>query len=95
MAIQGLHAKIACLLFFLAFSIGAEAKTPRGTAARYQFVKATACPSTDRHRLPCPGYQVDHIIPLCFGGPDDPANMQWLTVEAHKAKTRLDLKACR
>lgn len=42
----------------------------------------------------CPGYQIDHIIALCAGGTDEPCNMQWLTVEAHKAKTRNDLKLC-
>jgi hypothetical protein len=30
---------------------------------------------------------VDHRIPLSQGGPDDPANMQWLTIAEHEAKT--------
>jgi hypothetical protein len=27
----------------------------------------------------CPGYVVDHIMPLCAGGADDPANMMWMS----------------
>lgn len=33
------------------------------------------------------GYEVDHIWPLSEGGPDTPANMQLLTIEAHHQKT--------
>lgn len=29
------------------------------------------------------------------GGRDDVANLQWLTVEEHKAKTRVEVKLCR
>jgi hypothetical protein len=29
----------------------------------------------------CPGYVVDHIVPLKRGGSDTPANMQWQTKE--------------
>lgn len=59
------------------------------------FVNQKACPSTGLHRLPCPGWHMDHIIPLCAGGPDDTENLQWLTKEDHKNKTRVDLRLCR
>ncbi len=71
------------------------AKAKRSTVERHAFVKAVACPATDRHRLPCPGYQIDHITPLCAGGADHRNNMQWLTIEDHKAKTRGDVKSCK
>ncbi len=38
-----------------------------------------------------PGYEVDHIVPLARGGADKPSNMQWLTIPAHKRKTRWEL----
>nr|WP_315471728.1 HNH endonuclease signature motif containing protein [uncultured Rhodoferax sp.] len=38
---------------------------------------------------------MDHIIPLCAGGADSAENLQWLTREDHKAKTRIDVRECR
>ena len=35
-----------------------------------------------------PGYVVDHIVPLKRGGADTPANMQWQTEAAAKAKDK-------
>jgi len=40
-------------------------------------------------------YVVDHIVPLCLGGPDCGCNFQFLTLVEHKRKTRKDLRACR
>lgn len=42
-----------------------------------------------------PGYEVDHIVPLCAGGADRPENMQLLTKRQHREKTREDLRLCR
>ena len=60
-----------------------------------EFQKIQPCPSTGRTRGACPGYQRDHIVPLCRGGADNVGNMQWLSVPAHKAKTRADVRGCR
>lgn len=60
----------------------------RSNAARHQFANEQACPSTGQHRLPCPGWRIDHIIPLKRCGTDTTVNMQWLTIEAWKAKSR-------
>lgn len=68
---------------------------PRSSSARAEFVKANPCPATGKARGACPGWQVDHRIALCAGGDDAAHNMQWLTVEAHKAKTRIDVRECR
>lgn len=73
----------------------AIAPPPRTAAAVRQFRREHACPVTGRHRGPCPGYEVDHITPLCAGGADAPANMQWLAVSEHRAKTRTDRATCR
>lgn len=72
-----------------------NAKQLRSTAERHAFVKDTACPATGRHRLPCPGYIIDHIEPLCAGGADHRSNMQWQTVEEAKIKDRSERDMCR
>ena len=67
----------------------------RSGPAAHQFRKANPCPSTGRIAGACPGWEVDHRIPLCAGGADRPENMQWLTKEKHAEKTREDVMACR
>lgn len=37
-----------------------------------------------------PGHVVDHIVPLAWGGPDIPSNMQWQTAAEAKAKDRIE-----
>lgn len=81
---------IACCSLFTA----ASAKLPRSHTAIHAFVKANACPSTGQHRLPCPGYAIDHIKALACGGADAPENMQWQTREAAKAKDKWERKEC-
>jgi 5-methylcytosine-specific restriction endonuclease McrA len=73
----------------------AEAKTVRSPRQCAEFVRLNPCPVTGKTRGKCPGWEVDHVIPLKCGGADHPANMQWLTVEDHKAKTRREAKLCR
>lgn len=53
------------------------------------------CPASGKHRGPCPGYEVDHKIPLKCNGADAPHNMQWLTVEQHRIKTKREAGICR
>lgn len=72
----------------------AEAKQPRSAAAKSAFVKANPCPATGEHRVPCPGYVVDHIVALCAGGADSPANMQWQAVADAKAKDVFEVREC-
>ena len=68
---------------------------PRSAAAKAEFQRANPCPATSKSRGACPGWEIDHVIPLKCGGPDRPANMQWLTTEQHKAKTRSEARDCR
>jgi hypothetical protein len=62
----------------------------RSAAARADFKHDHPCPSTGLPEGPCPGYVIDHIKALKRGGPDTPSNMQWQTVEAAKAKDRIE-----
>jgi hypothetical protein len=60
----------------------------RSPQAKRSFRSSHPCPSTGRTRGACPGYEVDHRQPLFKGGTDSPSNMEWLTKEQHRAKTR-------
>jgi len=62
------------------------AETPRPAAAKDNFRKVNACPSTERNTGPCPGYEVEHVTPLACGGADSPGNMRWRTAGAGGSK---------
>ncbi len=60
----------------------------RSASAKKEFKRERPCPSTGKRRGSCPGYEIDHAIPLSCGGLDSPGNMQWLTKQKHKEKSR-------
>ena len=62
----------------------------RSRVAREAFQCQTPCPSTGLGQGACPGYVVDHIVPLKRGGADLPENMQWQTDEEAKAKDKVE-----
>lgn len=70
----------------------ANGEINRSSAARNEFVRSNPCPATRRTTGKCPGYHVDHIVPLACGGPDSPKNMQWLTAEANLKKGSMGCK---
>lgn len=76
------------MLLALSLIQDADAKIKRSAKAKREFKKEIPCPTTGKSRGSCPGYDIDHIIPLKRGGPDHPTNMQWLRVEEHREKTR-------
>jgi hypothetical protein len=65
-------------------------KTQRDPVQRAAFMHQHACPSTGKTKGRCPGYVVDHIKPLCAGGPDTPSNMQWQTVRQARQKDQVE-----
>ena len=67
----------------------------RSSKAKAAFQRSNPCPFNGAIRGRCPNHDIDHIEPLCAGGPDVPGNMQWITLEAHREKTQLDLHRCR
>jgi hypothetical protein len=85
----------AILAAVLALQVVSGTAIGRDLKQRAAFQRANPCPSTGKLRGACPGYVVDHIRPLCAGGPDSPANMQWQTIAEAKAKNRLELAECR
>jgi hypothetical protein len=62
----------------------------RSSTAKHDFERMNPCPSTGRTSGGCPGYVIDHVRPLATGGADSPSNMQWQTIEAAKAKDRIE-----
>ena len=67
----------------------------RSASARREFQRYYPCPSTHRNSGRCPGYVVDHVIPLACGGADRPSNMQWQIVKDAKAKDHTERRSCR
>ena len=68
--------------------------TERSQSEIRKFKSMNPCPSTGRRSGACPGYDIDHRVPLAAGGADRTSNMQWLSKSAHKAKTRAERKSC-
>lgn len=82
--------KILILLFLLAVSVSLFAE--RSRTERRRFMRTHPCPSTGKTVGACPGYVVDHIIPLQCCGPDKASNMQWQSVAEGKKKDRAEGK---
>lgn len=72
--------------------MGAQERSWKERAA---FVRDNPCPATGLRRGACPGWEVDHRIPIACGGPDSSENMQWLSVHEHRKKTLTDNRNCR
>jgi hypothetical protein len=67
----------------------------RSQAEVRAFRAENPCPATGRRSGPCKGWAVDHVKPLCAGGEDKPANMQWIRDADHRFKTLVDVRECR
>lgn len=80
------------LIMLLTFATACEARSYK---ARAEFQRLNPCPATGLKRGKCPGYIIDHIIPLCAKGPDHPSNMQWQTTAEAKEKDKEERRQCR
>lgn len=56
----------------------ADGTIRRSSWVREKFRQVHPCPVTGLTTGPCPGWAVDHVIPLVCGGCDSVNNMQWL-----------------
>lgn len=70
------------------------AKVSRNRAVVRAFRSMNPCPTTGRSRGACPGWVVDHVTPLCAGGPDSVSNMQWQMLSASRAKDAEERRLC-
>ena len=61
-----------------------QGRIKRNSEKRQQFLDQTGYPDGRK------GYVVDHVKPLYRGGADAPSNMQWQTIDAAKAKDRIE-----
>jgi hypothetical protein len=83
-------------ILLLAVCVQAHAAIPRSQSAKSAFVRTHPCPLPGPHRgTSCPGYVIDHVIPLDCGGPDAPRNMQWQSAVDGKAKDRIERIGCK
>lgn len=90
-----MRALAGAVVLGVAVALAACAGAPaRSGVAKRAFAREVACPATGLHALPCPGYVVDHVVPLACGGADAPPNMQWQTVPEARAKDRWERSGC-
>lgn len=85
---------VALALDAMAVDRDEHGKIARSQQMRHAFKQLEPCPANGHRKGPCPGYIIDHVIPLCAGGADRPSNMQWQTVADAKAKDREERKQC-
>jgi len=86
--------KSLLLSLVLLFPTLAHPVTKRSSSTPVKFIRVNACPSTGKHVFPCPGWVVDHIVPLCANGPDSITNMQWQTKAESLAKDKIERETC-
>lgn len=65
-------------------------RSKRDPVARKAFKATHPCPATGRSTGSCPGYVIDHIVPLKRNGPDAPENMVWQTTQAARVKDKVE-----
>jgi hypothetical protein len=86
--------KLALWLAALALLSVATVAKARDPAQVHRFRRDHPCPATGKTDGPCPGWLVDHAYPLCAGGKDEPANMQWQDARQSYLKDRIERELC-
>lgn len=88
--------RLRLVILFVVWAVAFSALA-REPAQRADFVRQNPCPVTGsaKPHHSCPGWVVDHIIPLCAGGADAPNNMQWQELAPSKEKDKEEWRTCR
>ena len=86
--------KLFLVLLIAMLPLSANAEIHRSQKAKAQFKQLYPCPATGRTKGSCPGYIIDHIIPLACDGADSPENMQWQTKSEAKQKDKWERRGC-
>lgn len=84
--------RLSILLFLLALSASIFARD-RGEVRLFRATHP--CPATGQIQAKCPGYVVDHVIPLCAGGRDRVDNMQYQPLAQSRLKDKIEIRYCR
>lgn len=75
-----------CAIGVSAFE-GCRFKSPkRSDRPKAEFRRRVPCPATNRLDGACPGWELDHVLPLCCGGADRWENLRWLEHDLHKLR---------
>lgn len=64
----------------------ADGVIKRSSAVIYAYRKLHPCPVTGKTTGACPGWAINHVIPLASGGCDAVSNMMWLPVQVKSCK---------
>lgn len=68
----------------------ADGNIHRSGAVLYAFQKIHPCPVNGKDKGVCPGWAIDHVIPLACGGCDAVSNLQWLPLDLKAGKRGKD-----
>jgi len=79
---------IAAMLVPSAFAQKQPSEADRSAAVRREFMKKSGHPNG------WAGHVVDHVVPLCAGGPDAVENMQWQRADVALQKDRYEKALC-
>lgn len=79
---------VTLLVLALAGAAALAQEAPRSATQVHRFEVASGHPRGWK------GHVVDHAIPLCAGGLDDPSNMRWQTTKASYAKDGFERALC-
>lgn len=91
-----MHGKFIMLAIFISLSVNAgpldetrycgapqryaDGSIKRSSAVTVMFKVLHPCPSTLSAIGPCPGWQMNHVLPLACGGCDTVSNLVWVPV---------------